>query len=256
MSGFHFGLLAMFSQRLPLLRRPSFPFLSSVAGVLVALAVAPVGRAMDADHSTWLQFFITGPLLEGRGEANRWRYAFDSPQRFGNDSRQYSQGAWRSAAGYRFDSGWSAWAGYVYTFTDTPYARTPCRESRPYQQLLWAGRRAGFGLQYRLRCEERMPDTGDDLGLRIRHRFRVSRPVSGVKNLAWVLSDEVFLNLNATDWGAHRGLDQNRVFAGGEWRWSDTARSEAGYLHQFTNRPGRPNRVNHALLLTLALSFR
>ena len=81
-------------------------------------------------------------------------------------------------------------------------------------------------------------------------------PLAGLKPFFWVLWEELFLNLNATDYGAKRGLDQNRAFAGLGWHWSQTARSEAGYLHHFNRRPGRENRVNHVLALNLAFSFK
>lgn len=228
-----------------------------LVGVLLSAGLErAAASSVIEDRNTWLQLAITGPLLGSRPEARPWRYALDSPNRFGNNSRQYSQGAWRAGIGYMLNQAWSVWAGCSYTYTDTPYTRAPFGEPRGYQQLTWTGRASAFNLQHRFRFEEKFPATGHDMGLRVRHQFRVSHPIPGIRPLAWVWSEEVFFNLNATDYGARRGLDQNRTFAGFAWQWSEHTRSEVGYLHHFTNRSGQPNRVNHVLAVSLALAFR
>ncbi len=226
--------------------------------LLACLALTPIsaGGATIHDHNTWVNFSLTGPLLDGQGGASRWRFTFDSPNRFGDNSRQYAQGAWRAGLGYALNSHWSIWAGGSYTRTDTPYSSVPYGEPRGFQQVLWTDRSGDFILQYRLRLEERFPDTGNDLGLRLRQQFRVSHPLPAFKPLSWVLWEELFLNLNETDYGARRGLDQNRAFVGLGWTWSEIVRSEAGYLHHFNRRPGRVDGVNHTLAVSLAITFK
>lgn len=222
---------------------------------LLVLAGAARGTGVVEDKNVWLHLSLTGPLLGTRTGPNPWRYALESPQRFADNVHKHAQGAWRFGIGRTLTPEWSAWGGYVFTWTDIPYTRTPYAEHRLYQQLSWARRGGRVQLSGRLRVEERFLDTGNDMGLRLRQQVRVSVPVRDVKPLAWVFSEEYFLNLNATDYGARRGLDQNRAFAGTSWQWSDTLRSEVGYLHQYLHRNGSPNRVNHALVIHLALSF-
>ena len=228
--------------------RPAFAAVLALAGLVR-------GSTAIQDQNVWLNLSVTGPLLGARTGPNPWRFYFDSPNRFADDAHRYAQGAWRSAVGCHLSPRWSAWAGYGHTRTATPYARVPFGEHRPFQQLLWSRRAGRTNLGYRLRLEERFPDTGTDLGLRLRQQFRLSHPAPGLKPLAWVLSEEYFLNLNVTDYGARRGIDQNRIFAGVAWQWSEGFRSELGYLHHFTNRHGQPNRLNHVLALNLALSL-
>ena len=129
-------------------------------------------------------------------------------------------------------------------------------EHRGFQQILWLDRVENFTLSTRHRLEERCPDTGHDVGLRSRHLFRATHPLGTLKPLYWSLWDEVFFNLNETDYGAKTGLDQNRTFAGFGWQWTEVTRSEIGYLHHFVRRPGGDDRVNHVLSLTMAPAFR
>ena len=228
-------------------------------GLLAALVCPGLARAnpdVIEDHNTWAQFVITGPLLAHRPGAQQWRYGFDSQLSYANDSSQYAQGVWRGGLGYALNAAWTVGAGYGYTRTNPPYTRASYTEHRGFQQLAWAGRAGDYTLNYRFRFEERFPNPGDEMGLRMRHQFRVSHPIRAIKPLSWVLGDEIFWNLNATDYGARPGFDQNRAFAGFGWQWSETTRSEAGYLHQFARRPGQADRVNHILALSLALSFK
>jgi hypothetical protein len=226
-----------------------------VVAALLLTMLATRSVAVE-DTNVWFNYSIMGPLRFDKEEGSRWRYIFDSPNRFGDDASKYSQGIWRAGLGYIFNAQWSAWAGYGYSHTDVPYTGTPFGEHRTFQQLLWTRRISDFSFSSRFRLEERFPETGDDVGLRFRHQFRVSHPLGDQTSLIWVVWDELFLNLNQTDYGAMTGVDQNRAFAGIGWRWSETVRSEAGYLHHFNRRPGRENRVNHVLALSLAFSFR
>jgi hypothetical protein len=236
------------------LPRITFPFILLSATGLV-FPPAPVRSNPVEDFNTWVHVSVTGTLFPDESSGSRWRYIIDSPNRFGNDARKYSQGVARAGLGYNLNSRWSVWAGYSYSHTDIPYTRVPFGEHRAFQQLLWTGRTGRFALGARLRLEERFPETGRDMGLRLRQQFRISHPVGRSTWLSWVVWDEVFLNLNRTDYGARRGLDQNRAFAGLGWKWSDTLRTEAGYMHHFNRRPGGAHRVNHVLAFSVALSF-
>jgi hypothetical protein len=89
-----------------------------------------------------------------------------------------------------------------------------------------------------------------------RRQFRVSHPLRLVPPLSGIVSEEIILNLNATDYGARPGIDQNRAFAGLGWDWSPVNRSEIGYMHQLVHRPGGPDRHNHILAVSFAFSFK
>ena len=69
--------------------------------------------------------------------------------------------------------------------------------------------------------------------------------------------DEVFLNLNDTDWGAESGLDRNRIFAGIGWKPKSMPylKGEVGYLNQLIDRPSGIHRMDHLLSLNLFLNL-
>ncbi len=229
--------------------------LTLAIGAGVAFIMAARSATVE-DYNTWIQYSMTGPLGPSREGTNPWRYTFDSPQRFGDNSRRYSQRIWRGGIGYAVTPHWSVWAGYGHSDTDMPYSRVPYGENRLFQQVLWSGRRAAFSISSRHRLEERFPETGHDMGLRSRHQFRVSHPVRPIVALTVIVSEEIFFNLNPTDYGARRGVDQNRFFAGFGWQWTKALRTEAGYINHYSFRPGREDRLNHVLALNLALAFK
>lgn len=251
------------NSRAPLTRPAVFisPSILTLARLSLAIGtgfavVTACRSATVEDFNTWIQYSITGPLGPSREGTNHWRYTFDSPNRFGDNSRRTSQQVWRGGLGYAVTPQWSVWAGYGYSDTDVPYTRVPYGEHRPFQQVIWSGRRRAFNISSRHRLEERFPETGDDFGLRSRHQLRVSHPVGRIAPLSVVISEEIFFNLNTTDYGARRGVDQNRLFGGLGWKWTEFLRTEAGYMNHYSRRPGREKRMNHVLGLNLVLAFK
>ena len=225
-------------------------------GATFTFAGSPVRSGTVEDYNLWFHYSLTGPLGSSQNGATPWRYTFDSPNRFGDNARRFSQGVWRGGIGYTLTPQWSVWVGYGYSDTDVPYTRTPFGEHRPFQQVTWTGQQGKFSLNFRHRLEQRLPDTGRDTGLRTRHQLRALHPVAGEPHLSLVFANEIFFNLNATDYGARRGLDQNRAFGGLGWKWSEIVRTETGYLNHYTRRPGRDGRMNHVWLINVALTFK
>ena len=224
-----------------------------VAALLAALKSTPVATAGTIrDHNTWGSVSLTGPLRP----AGPWRYWFDTQNKLADDSRRLAQATWRTGLGYALSTEWSVWAGYSYAETDQPYAGSPYHEHRLFEQVQWNHRAGDFTLGTRQRLEQRFLQTGDDMGLRSRHQFRVSHPLPGPSPLYWLAWDEVFLNLNRTNYGARTGLDQNRLFVGLGCGLGESSRLEAGYLHNFNRRPGRDDRLNQVLALSLAFAFK
>ena len=76
-------------------------------------------------------------------------------------------------------------------------------------------------------------------------------------NFANAAYDELFLNLNSTDWGADSGFDQNRLFVGLNPPL-DSARSvqaELGYLNRYLKPSSRRGRMDHIVSVNLLLSY-
>ncbi|MFN2376884.1 MAG: DUF2490 domain-containing protein, partial [Candidatus Binatia bacterium] len=100
------------------------------------------------------------------------------------------------------------------------------------------------------RLEQRWDDRGGDEGWRLRQFVRYAYRFEGTR-WSLVAFDEVFVAFNDTDWGADAGFDQNRLFLGAAFHFTDIIRVEGGYLNQFIERPAADNRSNHALSLNL-----
>ena len=66
----------------------------------------------------------------------------------------------------------------------------------------------------RTRFEQRFVESGNDTGLRLRQFLRAQRELPGCPPLMLVCWDEIFFDLNDTDWGQSSGFGQNRIFAG------------------------------------------
>ena len=64
-----------------------------------------------------------------------------------------------------------------------------------------------------------------------------------------VVWDEMFFDLNETDWGQNGSFSQNRVFTGIGCNLSglNKPRLEVGYLNQFIRKLGDDDPVNHVL---------
>ena len=230
------------------------PFFTSL--VCLILLTSP-GLRVHADElvddsQVWGAVTSTGTL---KPAGDQWRFWLEGQGRFGNDMSTLSQGIIRPGVGYALNEHASIWLGYAYIFTDSPFARTSFDEDRIWQQFLWTQALGAGTFTTRARLEQRFFDNVSDTGWRYRQLVKVSYPIKGIPNVSAVASDEVFINLNDVGRGPQAGFDQNRAFAGLGYAFSKVVKTEVGYLNQFIDRPINPNRVTHALAITLFLNF-
>jgi hypothetical protein len=117
-------------------------------------------------------------------------------------------------------------------------------EHRPWQQIMWANRYPKFRLQQRLRLEERFrrkvenPDKladGYDFNYRLRYNFSFSTPLSrkafAPHTLSLVFNDEAMLNFGQEI--LTNTFDQNRLFGGLNYHFSQSSSLQAGYMYTF-----------------------
>ena len=155
---------------------------------------------------------------------------------------------------YKISSKSSAWAGYA-NVRRHPAGRSTVEENRLWQQFLYNFDPIyGVNLQSRTRLEERWLEGGSDTGYRLRQLIRLTKPLELQPRFLFVVWDEWFVHLNNTDWGANKGLDQNRLFVGASWAIKPNALLEIGYLNQYVNMQD-VNKMNHVFSSTLNLNF-
>jgi hypothetical protein len=219
--------------------------LSFIPLVMLGLATA---RAATHDEQLWFQAIgqgtISGDLV----------YFAEIQSRFGNSMDGLDQMLIRPAIGVKLSDRLAVYQGYA-------YVRTPqagggeTHEHRSFQQINWSlGRLAGGSLSSRSRIEQRWLSNGEDMGWRLRQMLRLAVPMrEEVKGPAALVYAEGFVALNDTDWGARRGFDRLRSFAGIELPMSGKSTIEVGYLNQYTKNRGRTDDMDHVLLLTLQL---
>ena len=216
--------------------------------VLFALTASAARAETDDDNRIWLNLNAQGKLPVG---ALNW-YAELQP-RWRENGRDFDQLLFRPAVFYEVSERASLWVGYANAQTRTTRSGT-AEEHRIWQQFSCTFKLGSATLQSRTRLEQRALDTGDDIGHRIRQMFRVTLPLEKSPKFSLVGSNEVFINLNDTDWGARSGFDQNRLFLGAGYSLTSNLRLEAGYLNQYVDT-ATINRRNHVLSTTLSFRF-
>ena len=201
------------------------------------------GQSFD-DGGLWFAALGNGDLNATTFTGRRLKWWFDAHYRLLDDADGFNQSIVRPGLGVDLGNNAAAWAGYGWIRT-SPVTGDDFDEHRLFQQFTWSPSCCGLKFLHRSRFEQRLVETGDDTGLRWRELLRVQgRP--GPRGFSPVIWDEVFYNLNNTDFGARAGFDQNRFFIGLRFpERSKLFKSEVGYLNQVIDSPNGPTRVNH-----------
>ncbi len=230
-------------------------FSTMVVRVITALCLAfPAfyGSAWadtEEDGRIWFNLNAQGKL-----PAEGWNWYAEIQPRWRDEGAHLDSVLLRPALFYKLSAKSSIWLGYA-NVTNHPAGRSASEENRLWQQYTYNfDPFQTFTLQNRTRFEERRLEAGDDTGYRLRQMMRVSKPLASNPAVALVVWDEFFINLNDTDWGAHAGTDQNRLFLGASWAANPTVKLEMGYINQYVNTQ-QLDRMNHILSTTLGLTF-
>ena len=160
----------------------------------------------------------------------------------------------RPALFYKITRKTSIWTGYD-TINNHPAGQSSFQENRLWEQVMHQFEPFGeLTLTVRTRFEQRDREDYSDIAHRLRQMVRATTPSSLHQQLSWVIWDELFINLNQTDWGVIRGTDQNRLFLGANWKFDELSNLEVGYINQYVN--GKTiDRENHILSSTIRFNF-
>lgn len=206
-----------------------------------------VSAQTNDDVGLWFAALGNGKLPNAQ-EDSLFRWWFDAHYRLREDTDGFNQSIIRPGLGFDVAEDQTLWAGYGWIRT-SPIESADFDEHRFWQQWTAAPSRGDWKFLHRSRFEQRWVETGDDVGLRWRQLVRGQKILSTCPQWSAVLWDELFFNLNDTDWGASTGFNQNRAFIGLGFRRCAHAkvRTEIGYLNQFENRQGGLDGMNHIL---------
>jgi len=221
--------------------------------VALLLILAAPATAADDDSAAWAIVSGSG-RFEPDGRETPWRYSLDAAWRNFDRGPGLDQYVLGGSVGYDLNPAMTLWAGYTYYLSD-PGAGSDHNEHRLMQQFQWQAARWDWGkLSLRARLEQRFREHSDDTGLRLRQQVALAVPVTAY-DVTLLVSTEHFTNLNDTDYGALSGFDQLRSYLGFRMPMTERAALDAGYMHQWINRSGSEDRVNHTAMLQLRLAF-
>lgn len=225
----------------------------SLLTALFLTAASPAAAQVTQDTQLWFNATLFG-------SHGSFAYFAEAQPRFGDGISRLDQLILRPAIGWKLHEDLTIYQGYA-RVENTPADAPAFHEDRSFQQGSWEiGTFEGFKLSSRTRFEQRWQSDGRDVGFRFREMMRASHPIFGeASGLKALVSSEVFVALNDTDWGARAGFDQIRTFVGLEIPLQEKSRGkstvEVGYLNQTVNAPAAPVEVNHILSLNLFLRY-
>lgn len=228
------------------------PLNLKVSLLLLALMLAASSSTWagaEEDGGYWFNVHMQGDLpMQNVG------WSMDTNPRYRNEGKHLDYLYLRPAVFYKLDSRSSVWLGHD-TIIGHPAGKSAYRETRWYEQFQYQFEPIStVTFSSRTRLEERRRGGFRNTGHRLRQMIKASLPLKMNSKLSVVVYDELFININETDWGARHGIDQNRIFIGGNWKFNRHAYLEAGYLNQFVNK-ATVNLENHVISATLGFRF-
>ena len=216
---------------------------------LVLITSTPLFADTIEDGRYWFALAMQGKL-----PVENWSWNFDVHQRYRDEGAQADQFFTRYSVAYQVAPKTSVALGFDHV-VNHPAGNEAIDENRLWQQIHYKFDSIhGVNLSSRTRLEQRWRENGDETSYRFRQMIRATMPLNVNPKISLVAFDEVFINLNNTDWNVSRGKDQNRVFLGASYTFNSNTSIESGYLNQFVNTRNI-DRMNHVLATTLKLNF-
>lgn len=226
-------------------------FLRLIAFLILATLISCKNAIAETieDGRYWFSLYTQGPLPK-----ENFYWSLDIHPRWREEGRHFDTLILRPSLIYKITPKTSIWTGYD-TINNHPAGQSSFQENRLWEQVMHQFETfGGLTLTVRTRFEQRDREDYSDIAHRLRQMVRATTPSSLHQQLSWVIWDELFINLNQTDWGVMRGTDQNRLFLGANWKFDELSNLEVGYINQYVN--GKTiDRENHILSSTIRFNF-
>lgn len=226
-------------------------FLRLIAFLILATLISCKNAIAETieDGRYWFSLYTQGPLPK-----ENFYWSLDIHPRWREEGRNFDTLILRPSLIYKITPKTSIWTGYD-TINNHPAGQSSFQENRLWEQVMHQFEPfGGLTLTVRTRFEQRDREDYSDIAHRLRQMVRATTPSSLHQQLSWVVWDELFINLNQTDWGVMRGTDQNRLFLGANWKFDELSNLEVGYINQYVN--GKTiDRENHILSSTIRFNF-
>jgi len=177
-----------------------------------------------------------------------------------NDNNDFSQIIVRPLLGYKLTKKLQLWAGYTWQGEYNDLTDFDMATNDIMQQVQWIDNwTPQLNFQYRFRLEQRFFAHEDDVGHRMRHRFRFVYTLPETQ--AYLIAvDELFVYFNSIDEGrlAHSvqtGVNQNRSYVGVGYKLTPQFNVDTGYQLQYVHNYGTPDLTNHIWMTNINVNF-
>ena len=190
---------------------------------------ALASKDFQNDLGLWSAVNVNVPITE------KFQSRFQFSPRWLDDVTDFNQFVLHALLGYKFNEHFSFYQGYAWS---TRYIPNFKREQRPYQELTISHNLKKLSVEHRFRFEERFIQDIEGITLRPRYRLKASYPLDKKERWALVLFDELFVNLNSHFGGPQAGIDQNRIYAGINHKFSERISGDLGYQLQHQHTKG------------------
>lgn len=217
--------------------------------LLCGMAVALSSFSVENEAQTWFQLNQTFPL-----RSSTFLFAEVQP-RTSLSKGKLASIITRFALIQEITKDFSLGAGFLWQPNYSPSAFDETR------MFLQATLNQSIGstsvLSHRLRLEDRNLSNTSDIAFRLRYQLRSLHDWFNDPNTRFLLSDEIFINLNTTETaGPKTGFDQNRLYVGINHQWKPGISSDFAYLFNYVWRPrSAEDRINHIFFYALNATF-
>lgn len=219
----------------------------SVSLLGLFLAASPHALAKDEDTQLWASTTLIKQI------APQWSAQLELHARFFDDISGLGQRMIRPSVTYKLDNGLTLTGGYFHGLNN-PVNGSSTIEHRLWEQVGYTFlENDAVKLSGRTRLEQRVVESRNDTGWRLRQQLRAEGPIVKDK-LEWLVWNETFIGLNETEWGQRAAFDQTRNYFGFDVPVSKNVAVEPGYLNQYVFRNGE-DQMNHVGSVTVNIKF-
>lgn len=228
---------------------------SRAFAVLAVCSIPCLAAPVNDDFSVW----ISNTYQTDFGGSPYLAFLELAP-RSKNDNSDFSQVIVRPLLGYKLTRKLQLWAGYTWQGEYNDQSDFDMATNDVVEQVQWIDDwTPQLNFQYRFRLEQRLFAHQDDVGHRMRHRFRFVYTLPDTKAYLIAL-DELFVYFNSIDQGrlsnsVQTGVNQNRSYVGVGYKLTPQLNIDSGYQLQYVHNYGTPDVINHVWLTNINVNF-
>ncbi len=201
--------------------------------------------ALQKYTALWTSVAAVGPTRFGP----KIKYYLDSQLRFIDNQYKFEETCGSAGLGKEINDNWLIFFVNRFLISKSVSSGTINYEYRLWEEANWNRDLSnGYNLSTRSRLEERKRFSQNTIAWRFRQRIMNRAPISNWDGHTFVVSEEVFFNLNRPEWVTDKLFAENRAFIGIGSKINKRARVDIGYMNRY--RFGDPQQMTNILLIS------